>query len=96
MITCCVSVKPLEIRVCPPRGHGCGRGADPGLREVLTGMYRCFSAMLEVLLCRVVAAYSPKKVVSYTVVWVRKKSDLQEKRKKKICCFCKCLIIREA
>ena len=49
----------LQSRLRP----GCGKGADPGLRETQTGMQRSLSAMLEVLLCLVFASYSTKKVV---------------------------------
>ena len=38
------------------------RGADPGLCEVFTGMRGCLSAMLEVLLCLVLASFLPMAV----------------------------------
>ena len=41
---------------------GCRRGADPGLCEVFTGMRGCLSAMLEVLLCLVLASFLPMTV----------------------------------
>ena len=46
----------------PPRRPGRGRGADPGLCEVFTGMRGCLSAMLEVLLCLVLASFLPMAV----------------------------------
>ena len=54
--------KPLETRVYPSWRPGCGRGADPGLCEVFTGMRGCLSAMLEVLLCLVLASFLPMAV----------------------------------
>ena len=44
-----------------PRTSGCGRGADPGLREALPGMWGCLSAMLRTLLCLVFASYPAKR-----------------------------------
>ena len=46
----------------PPRRPGRGRGADPGLHEAQTGMQRSLSAMLEVLLCLVLASFLPMAV----------------------------------
>ena len=40
---------------------GCGRGADPGLREAFAGVWGCLSAMLEVFLCPVFASYPAKR-----------------------------------
>ena len=48
----------LQSRLRP----GCGRGADPGLCEVFTGMRGCLSTMLEVLLCLVLASFLPMTV----------------------------------
>ena len=52
----------METRVYPSWRPGCGRGADPGLCEVFTGMRGCLSAMLEVLLCLVLASFLPMAV----------------------------------
>ena len=52
----------------PPWGPGCGRGADPGLCEAFTGMLRCLSAMLEVLLCPVFASFSPMAIFYINLV----------------------------
>ncbi len=56
----------LQSRLRP----GCGKGADPGLRETQTGMQRSLSAMLEVLLCLVFVSYSAKKVVLCLVLYL--------------------------
>ena len=50
------------IKTGTVREPGCGRGADPGLCEVFTGMRGCLSAMLEVLLCLVLASFLPMAV----------------------------------
>ena len=31
----------------PPQRPGCGRGADPGLREAFAGVWGCLSAVLD-------------------------------------------------
>ena len=40
---------------------GCGRGADPGLREALTDLPGCLSAVLEVLLWLVCEIFMKEK-----------------------------------
>ena len=57
--------KPLETRVYPPQRPGCGRGADPGLREAFAGVWGCLSAVLDAFLCPVFASFPAKKVVLY-------------------------------
>ena len=46
-------------------GTGCGRGADPGLREAFAGVWGCLSAVLDAFLCPVFASFPAKKVVLY-------------------------------
>ena len=41
---------------------GCGRGADPGLREAVPGMQRSLSAIPGALLCLVLASFLPMAV----------------------------------
>ena len=47
----------------PPQRPGCGRGADPGLREAFAGVWGCLSAVLDAFLCPVFASFPAKKVV---------------------------------
>ena len=58
-------LKRLETRVYPPQRPGCGRGADPGLREAFAGVWGCLSAVLDAFLCPVFASFPAKKVVLY-------------------------------
>lgn len=51
----------LQSRLRP----GCGRGADPGLREAFAGVWGCLSAVLDAFLCPVFASFPAKKVVLY-------------------------------
>ena len=48
------------------RDDGCGRGADPGLREAVPGMQRSLSAIPGALLCPVFASYPAKRGIFNT------------------------------
>ena len=56
----------METRVRERCRPGCGRGADPGLREAVPGMQRSLSAIPGALLCPVFASYPAKRGIFMT------------------------------